>query len=187
MNVGIIGLGRMGSAIAERLLVAGHSVTGFDPDQVTRNVIKNLGGSAVDTLAAMAIQERIIWLMVPAGNVTDEVINALLPHLKVGDIIIDGGNSDARDTVRRASQLEQRGIFLVDCGTSGGIHGREHGFCLMVGGSREVYDTIYPLLQSIAAPGGCGYMGPVGTGHYVKMIHNGIEYALFRHMLKGFS
>ncbi len=186
MNMGLIGLGRMGNAIGSRLRQAGHTVIGFDEDKSVRTEARKVGIELVSTLNELAAASRIIWLMVPV-TVVDELITQLLPHLKKGDIIIDGGNSFYKDSLRRAAELALKGIIFLDCGTSGGITGRSYGFCLMVGGDEAAFVTVRPLLEAIARPGGVGYIGPSGTGHYVKMIHNGIEYGLLQAYAEGFQ
>ena len=125
--------------------------------------------------------------MVPQGELVDKVIAQLRPFLKAGDIVIDGGNSQFSDSISRAHDLALDNIFFIDCGTSGGIHGRENGFCLMIGGNKKAYDTIEPLCKAVSAPGGCAYVGPSGAGHYVKMVHNGIEYGLLQAYAEGFD
>ena len=185
MKMGIVGLGKMGEAIAYRVLEAGHEVVAFDIDKEARKHAQEMGAIAVDSLDQVAAQTRIIWLMVPAGDTVDEVIHTLKKHLKQDDIIIDGGNSKYTNSMRRAKELARDGIFFLDCGTSGGIEGRANGFCLMVGGDDATYTKVHPILEAIAAPGGVGYIGPSGTGHYVKMVHNGIEYALLQAYAEG--
>lgn len=186
MKMGIVGLGRMGNAIAFRLLQAGHDVIGYDRDTSARDDAAGMGVSMVHDLAELASQTRIIWLMVPLDAV-DSVINDLKSHLKADDIIIDGGNSYYEDSIRRAKDLATSGIIFLDCGTSGGVVGRRGGFCLMVGGDQAAYTKVHSLLVAIAAPGGLGYVGPSGTGHYVKMVHNGIEYGLLQAYAEGFQ
>lgn len=187
MNVGIIGLGKMGNAIAYRLVLAGHLVCGFDPADEAKLDAEKAGVQVVSTMVEVAQQARIIWLMVPAGDLVDAVITELLPHLTAGDIIVDGGNSKYTDSIRRAATLKAHNIHFLDCGTSGGVHGRTNGFCLMFGGDKAAYTSIQPLCEAIAAPGGFGYVGQSGTGHYVKMVHNGIEYGLLQAYAEGFE
>ena len=187
MNVGIIGLGRMGSGIAQRWLEAGYTVIGYDVDAVNKKAAQELGVTVARSLADVAHDARVIWLMVPAGPIVDDVIKELLPRLAPGDIIIDGGNSKFTDSMRRAQALEPAHIHFLDCGTSGGLYGREHGYCLMVGGEAHAYQTALPLLNAIAAPGGLGRVGPSGAGHYVKMVHNGIEYGMLQAYAEGFQ
>ncbi len=186
MNIGIVGLGKMGNAIAFRLLEAGHNVIGYDQSEHARKNVKDMGADIATDLADLAKRTRVIWLMVPV-SVVDTVVDELKPHLKANDIIVDGGNSYYEDSMRRAKALAADGIFFLDCGTSGGIEGRIGGFCLMVGGDNASYTKIHSLLVAIAAPGGLGHVGASGTGHYVKMIHNGIEYGLLQAYAEGFQ
>lgn len=184
--MGLIGLGRMGNALAFRAIQAGHTVVGYDRSKETHAAAREVGIGLVGGIKDIAEQTRIIWLMVPI-DVVDDVLDQLVPHLKAGDIIVDGGNSFYKDSMRRAQELSKKGIFFLDCGTSGGIEGRRTGFCLMVGGDEDSYTKIHPLLAAIAAPGGLGHIGPSGTGHYVKMVHNGIEYGLLQAYAEGFQ
>ncbi len=186
MNIGIVGLGKMGNAIAFRLLEAGHNVIGYDRGEEPQKLAGQMGVTLADDLADLAKQTRVIWLMIPISAV-DAVVDELKPHLKANDIIIDGGNSYYEDSMRRAKAVATDGIIFLDCGTSGGIAGRLGGFCLMVGGDEAAYTKIHSLLVAIAAPGGLGHVGPSGTGHYVKMIHNGIEYGLLQAYAEGFQ
>lgn len=187
MKLGIIGLGRMGDAIAQRVIEGGHEVVGFDPSAPAREHTQSLGAQVVATADQVAVHTQIIWLMVPAGPIVDNVIAQLKPALKPGAIIIDGGNSKFTDSMRRAKELAAHKIAFLDCGTSGGVHGREHGFSLMVGGDAAAYARVEPLLKVIAAPQSLGLVGPSGAGHYVKMVHNGIEYALLEAYAEGFQ
>ena len=187
MKLGIIGLGRMGEAIAYRVTRTGQEVVGFDLNKESCNKAEKFGVTCVDSLQELAKQTRIIWLMVPAGEPVDKTLDTLLPHLQPGDIVIDGGNSNYKNSIRRAKKLKEHDIYFLDCGTSGGLLGREIGFSLMLGGDKKAYDNVEPLLKAIAAPGGYGLMGPSGAGHYVKMVHNGIEYALLQAYAEGFN
>ncbi len=187
MKVGLVGLGRMGEAIAYRLLKAKHKVIAFDTDSKSASKVKGQGTKIVKRLADVAKEVSIIWIMVPAGSVVDKVIKGLLPSLKKGSILIDGGNSNFKDTIKRSKFLKKHKIHFVDCGTSGGLHGRKIGFSLMVGGEEESFKKICPILKAIAAPKGFDYMGPEGSGHYVKMVHNGVEYALLQSYAEGFN
>jgi len=186
MKLGIIGLGKMGNAIARRVIGGGYHVVGFDLNEQAKKEAEKIGVDIVSDLSDLAERADVIWLMVPVGDPVDETIEELLPHLDDRDIIVDGGNSNFKDSVKRAKALEKHGIYFLDCGTSGGLHGREIGFSLMVGGEKKAYDKIIPLLEVIAAKDGSGYMGPSGSGHYVKMVHNGIEYALLQAYAEGF-
>lgn len=184
MKVAVIGLGKMGSAIAHRLCNAGFLVAGFDPhlqlEQDPRLII-------VQTLQEAVQSAHICWLMVPVGDLIDQVLREIMPHVMPGGIVIDGGNSYYVDSQRRAQECAQHKIIYLDCGTSGGIKGGEEGFALMVGGDKKAYATIEPVLKAIAASHGYGYVGPSGAGHYVKMVHNGIEYALLQAYAEGFQ
>lgn len=186
MKVGIVGLGKMGLAIAHRLLKAGHQVVGYDINQDVKDILEQQGGTPVSELHDVVSDVDVVWLMIPAGNLVDEIIEKLKPFIK-HQIIVDGGNSKYTDSQRRARELRNDNISFLDCGTSGGLHGIEHGFCLMVGGERSAYDKVISVFQAIAAPNGCAYVGPSGAGHYVKMVHNGIEYGLLQAYGEGFD
>ncbi len=183
MIIGMVGLGRMGHALVLRLTQAGYDVLGYDPAPVT---IEEDGFRRVSSLLEIADKAHIIWLMVPAGSIVDETIAQLSPSLQPGDSIIDGGNSYFKDSIRRHNLLAQQGINFFDCGTSGGPVGVETGFSLMIGGDVEPFRRIEEIFAAIAAPNGYGYVGPSGAGHYVKMVHNGIEYALLESYAEGF-
>ena len=187
MKLGIIGLGRMGTAIAIRALQGNHEVFGFDLNKESRTIAEKKGITIVDSIEKIAQKTRIIWIMVPAGDPVDSVIKTLQPHIQPDDIVIDGGNSKYTDSITRADTLLKKNVYFLDCGTSGGIHGEKHGFCLMVGGNKKAYEKIYPLLTAIAVPKGVEHIGVSGTGHYIKMIHNGIEYALLQAYAEGFQ
>lgn len=193
MELGIVGLGRMGGDIARRLKKGGHRVVAYNrTSAVTRSYVEEagiVGAFSFQELAELLERPRTVWLMVPAGEVTQSIMDGLVEHLSRGDTIIDGGNSNYKDTLRRSETLKNKGISLVDVGTSGGIWGLEGGFSLMVGGDREVVDRLSPLFQTLA-PGvekGWGRVGPTGSGHFVKMVHNGIEYGLMQAYAEGFS
>jgi 6-phosphogluconate dehydrogenase len=186
MKIGVIGLGRMGSAIVYRLCKDGHDVVGYNRGEYDASGIHAMGAKTVESLESLAHAVRIFWLMVPAGQAVDQVLEQLIPHLQPQDIIIDGGNSHFRDSIRRYEQLQSHSVSFLDCGTSGGLHGKEVGFSLMIGGCNAVYAQLEQLFKSIAAPQGYGYVGPAGAGHYVKMVHNGIEYALLQAYGEGF-
>lgn len=177
----------MGSAIAHRLIKAQHTVFGFDVQQSARAALKKMGGHPLDSIKELTGQATIFWIMVPAGKPVDDLLLELLQHLSSGAIIIDGGNSKFSDSVRRAQELDAHGIEFLDCGTSGGLQGREGGFSLMIGGNKAAYETVEPLLKAIAAPQAYALVGPHGAGHYVKMVHNGIEYALLQSYAEGFQ
>ena len=181
MKVGLVGLGRMGSGIAERLRAAGHDVVGYDADAARSQV-----GSLRELVAALT-PPRVVWLMVPAGGATQALVDELAGLLSASDTVVDGGNSYYRDSVRRAEGLAARGVRYLDVGTSGGVGGREAGFCLMVGGPSDAFALVEPLLQALAPAGGYAYLGPSGAGHFAKMVHNGIEYGLLQAYAEGFS
>ncbi len=186
MNIGVVGLGRIGHAVAYRLHTAGFVVTGFDLSTQAREAVQAWGASVVGELKDVARDNRIIWLMVPAGKPVDDTIAFLMPYLKKGDILVDGGNSHFTDSIRRAQLCDAHGIFFLDCGTSGGVYGKENGFSLMVGGDKAAYAAIEPALMALAAPCAVAHVGPSGAGHYVKMVHNGIEYGMLQAYAEGF-
>jgi 6-phosphogluconate dehydrogenase len=192
MQIAMIGLGRMGANMAQRLMKGGHQVVGFDPAEAARKVIEGAGGQSAASLEALVAKlqaPRVIWLMVPAGSITDGTIDSLTPLLKEGDTIIDGGNSNYKDTQRRAAALSSRKINYVDSGTSGGIWGLAEGYSLMIGGDEAVVERLRPIFETLApaADKGWGRVGAVGSGHYTKMVHNGIEYGLMQAYAEGFS
>jgi len=192
MELAMIGLGRMGLNMSTRLVRGGHRVVGYARTAATVNEAISLGTEGAHTLEEVVSKlkaPRIIWLMIPAGKVTDDTVEKLSTLLEAGDTIIDGGNSNYKDSVRHAAFLEPKGIEFVDCGTSGGIWGITEGYSLMIGGKREVVEKLRPIFETLA-PGvdkGWGYVGPHGAGHYVKMIHNGIEYGMMQAFAEGFS
>ncbi len=192
MELGMIGLGRMGANMTQRLLRGGHHVVVYDRDpEPVQRLIKE-GAAAADSLEALVEQlgrPRAIWLMVPAGDPVDQTIGTLRPLLTEDDLIIDGGNSYYKDSLRRAAALQEHGLHLVDVGTSGGIWGGTEGYCLMFGGPTEVVGRLRPIFETLA-PGpevGWGHVGPTGSGHFVKMVHNGIEYGLMQAYAEGFA
>lgn len=190
MKLGMIGLGKMGGNMTERLMGGGHEVVVFDrsPETVQRYVA--LGSEGADDAASVAAQlhsPRIVWIMVPAGTPVDDTISALVPRLSKGDVIIDGGNSNFHDTMRRAEQLREGGIEFVDSGTSGGIWGLRNGYCLMIGASEAAFQLCEPIFRTLAPPDGYAHMGPAGAGHYVKMIHNGVEYGMLQAYAEGYE
>jgi 6-phosphogluconate dehydrogenase len=192
MELAMIGLGRMGANMTERLVRGGHRVVGFDPKPEARRSVEDKGAESAASLTVLVAKlkaPRILWLMVPAGDITDSTVTALLPLLAAGDTLIDGGNSNYKDTLRRAKMLAEKHIHYVDSGTSGGIWGLAEGYSMMVGGDESVVDRLRPIFETLApAPDrGWGRVGPVGSGHFTKMIHNGIEYGLMQAYAEGFS
>jgi 6-phosphogluconate dehydrogenase len=192
MQIAMIGLGRMGANMAQRLLRGGHQVVGFDPAEAARKLIEEKGAQSAASLEALVAKltaPRVLWLMVPAGAITDGTITALTPLLAAGDTVVDGGNSNYRDTQRRAAALKSHGLNYVDSGTSGGVWGLAEGYSLMIGGEKAVVERLRPLFETLApSPDkGWGHVGAVGSGHYTKMIHNGIEYGLMQAYAEGFS
>jgi 6-phosphogluconate dehydrogenase len=190
MQIGFIGLGRMGGNMVTRLVRGGHGVVGYDPSPAARQTVTAAGARAVDSVKALVeglARPRVIWVMVPAGEPTDSVLHDLAGRLEAGDLLVDGGNSHYRDDVRRARELHTRGLDYVDAGVSGGIWGLERGYCLMVGGEAAAVQRLAPVLGTLAPPDGWLHVGPVGSGHYVKMIHNGIEYGMMQAHAEGFE
>ncbi len=186
MNIGIIGLGRMGHAIAQRVLTGGYTVFGYDIGASAQQEAQQIGVHLVESVRELPAKASIIWLMLPAGELVDKAIDELKDRLEPSAIIIDGGNSNFKDSIRRAQALAASNIAYLDCGTSGGLKGQEIGFSLMVGGNKQAYEHVVSLLKVIAAKDGYGWVGPAGAGHYVKMVHNGIEYALLQAYAEGF-
>jgi len=185
-------LGRMGANMAQRLMRGGHKVVGYDPAEAARALLEKNGAETAASLEQMVAKlktPRAVWLMVPAGEITDNTITNLVPLLAAGDAIIDGGNSNYRDTQRRAAMTALRKIQYVDSGTSGGIWGLAEGYSLMIGGDEAVVERLRPIFETLAPAKnqGWGRVGPVGSGHYTKMIHNGIEYGLMQAYAEGFS
>ena len=208
MQLGMIGLGRMGSNMVRRLLEGGHDCVGFDLDRANVDRIAAEGASGAASLADLVARlaaPRAVWVMVPAGDPTEQTVTALSRHLSSGDVVIDGGNSHFKDDVRRAAALRASGIHYLDVGTSGGVWGLERGYCLMIGGPEEAVRRLDPIFRTLApglgsidrTPGRnpskgtaeLGYLhcGPSGAGHFVKMIHNGIEYGLMQAYAEGFD
>jgi 6-phosphogluconate dehydrogenase len=206
MQLGIVGLGRMGGNIARRLARASHQCVVFDRNPAAVKALAGKDIAGADALAALVKQlskPRAIWLMLPAGDVTEKAIDDLSGTLEAGDVIIDGGNTNYKDDVRRAKALKAKGLHYIDCGTSGGVWGLERGYCLMIGGDKAAVDRLEPIFKALApgegeiekTPGSRdpravqGYLhcGPAGAGHFVKMIHNGIEYGLMQAYAEGFN
>jgi 6-phosphogluconate dehydrogenase len=192
MELGMIGLGRMGANMTERLVRGGHRVVGFDPKEEARKRVTDKGADSAVSLEALTAKlkpSRTLWMMVPAGAITDATIDLLLPLLEAGDTLIDGGNSNYKDTMRRASVLAEKKINYIDSGTSGGVWGLDQGYSLMIGGDEAAVERMRPIFATLAPAHdrGWGRVGPVGSGHFTKMIHNGIEYGLMQAYAEGFS
>jgi 6-phosphogluconate dehydrogenase len=193
MELGMVGLGRMGANMVERLVRGGHRVVGYDRDAGAVAHCAETGAGGADSLANLAskltAKPRAIWIMVPHGAPVDETIANLLPHLSQGDILIDGGNSNYKESQRRAAELKAKGFQFVDVGTSGGIWGLKEGYSMMVGGEKAAVDYLRPLLETLAPAKdqGWGHVGPPGSGHFVKMVHNGIEYGMMQAYAEGFA
>jgi 6-phosphogluconate dehydrogenase len=190
MELGIIGLGRMGANMTERLLQGGHRLITYDrsPEAIQRCVDKGaLGAHSLADFVKQLSLPRVIWLMVPSGEPVDLTIEQLLPSLSENDIIIDGGNSYYKDSIRRAEKLKQLGIHFVDVGTSGGIWGLQEGYCLMIGGEKATVDQLEPIFKTLAPANGFAHVGVSGAGHFVKMVHNGIEYGMLQAYGEGFE
>jgi 6-phosphogluconate dehydrogenase len=192
MELGMVGLGKMGGNMTRRLTQGGHHVIGFDPNA---DVVKGLvsegagGASSLEDLAGQLAAPRTVWIMVPAGKITENTIATLSDLLSAGDTIIDGGNSNYKESIRHAEMLKEQGIGFIDVGTSGGIWGLAEGYSMMIGGEKEVVDRHRPIFETLApgADQGWGHVGPSGSGHFVKMIHNGIEYGLMQAYAEGFE
>lgn len=192
MQLGFIGLGRMGSNMVQRLLRGKHQVVGNDRSPEPIRQIQQQGAMGAQSLQDLVKQlapPRVIWIMVPHGEPTESAMTSLAPLLSLGDVVIDGGNSYYRDSIRRATMLKERGLHFVDVGTSGGIGGLREGYSLMIGGETEVVQHLRPIFETLApAPDkGWGHVGPNGAGHFVKMVHNGIEYGLMQAYAEGFA
>ena len=191
MELGMIGLGRMGANMAQRLQRAGIAVTGFDPGEQARAQVAEHGIATVDALQALVQAlpaPRALWLMVPS-KVVDATLDSLLPLLSAGDVVIDGGNSWYKQSQQRAARCAEVGVAFVDCGTSGGVWGLQEGYCLMIGGDADVVARLSPLFKALApaADRGWAHVGPVGAGHFSKMVHNGIEYGMMQAYAEGFA
>jgi len=190
MEIGFVGLGRMGGNMVTRLVRAGHRVVAFDRSAAAVTSAEAQGARCVPSLEALVkalTAPRAVWVMVPAGEPTEATIRELARLLAAGDTIVDGGNSFYRDDIRRGTELAARGIAYVDAGTSGGVWGLANGYCLMVGGEKAAVDRLAPIFATLAPPEGWLHVGAVGSGHYVKMLHNGIEYAMMQAYAEGFE
>jgi len=192
MELGMVGLGKMGANMTTRLLKGGHKMMVYNRDVSKVKVLVEggaIGAESLEDLANKLTAPRVVWIMVTAGDPTEATIKALMSILSSGDIVIDGGNSNYKDTIRRAKALKENGIHLVDVGTSGGVWGLTEGYSMMIGGETEVVEQLRPIFETLA-PGldkGWGHVGPNGAGHFVKMVHNGIEYGLMQAYAEGFE
>ncbi|NGZ75088.1 phosphogluconate dehydrogenase (NAD(+)-dependent, decarboxylating) [Saccharibacillus alkalitolerans] len=190
MKIGMIGLGKMGYNLVLNLLENGHEVVVNDVNPEPGRELAKKGASAAESVADLVGQlekPRVVWVMVPAGPIVDGVLNGLSDLLEEGDMIIDGGNSQYKDSIRRSETLGRKGIFFFDAGTSGGMSGAQNGGCFMIGGDKEAFKTIEPLFKDLAVENGYLYTGPSGSGHYLKMVHNGIEYGMMQAIGEGFE
>lgn len=190
MHIGFIGLGKMGFNLVSNLVKHGHTVVGYDINETLVEAVKTEGAQGVNTLQDLynALPEkRVLWLMIPAGPLVDKVIEQLLAVMQAGDIVIDGGNSHYKDSIRRHGYLKEKGIGFLDCGTSGGISGALNGACTMVGGDADVIEPLHGVFKDISVEDGYLYTGPAGSGHFTKMVHNGIEYGMMQSIAEGFE
>lgn len=192
MDIAMIGLGKMGANMAARLLRGGHRVVAYDINEAALQAAETAGAEIARTLGEVAEKlspPRTVWVMVPSGKITEDTIQTMAKHLSPGDTIIDGGNSNYKESMRRADQLKELGLHFIDVGTSGGVWGLTEGYSLMVGGDKDNVDRHHPILKTLAPDpdSGWGHVGPPGSGHFVKMIHNGIEYGLMQAYAEGFD
>lgn len=190
MKIGMVGLGRMGMNMSRRLLDHGHEVAAFNRTPEKTKQLAEQGAQACFSLPELiqALKSpRIVWMMLPAGEIVDQHLEALLDLVDPGDVVIDGGNTYYKDDIRRSQAAAEKGIHYMDVGTSGGVWGLEVGYCLMIGGQREAYDLSEPIFTALAPKDGYLYCGPTGAGHFVKMIHNGIEYGMMQAYAEGFG
>ncbi len=192
MDIGMVGMGRMGGSMAQRLHEGGHRVVAYDRDPDTRGAAGERGldiAESLEQLVEVLPQPRVVWVMVPSGNPTEGTVSALAEVLEAGDILIEGGNSNYNDSMRRGALLQHRGVHMIDAGVSGGIWGLAEGYCLMVGGDADAVAIAEPAFRTLAPSADTGYahVGPLGSGHFTKMVHNGIEYGLMQAYAEGFE
>jgi 6-phosphogluconate dehydrogenase len=190
MKIGLIGLGKMGYNLALNLKDHGHDVVAYDVNEASVKQIRGEGVEGVTSIEALVehlASPKIVWLMVPAGQPVDDVLDTLTPLLGAGDIVIEGGNSHYKDSLRRYQSLKEKGIHFLDCGTSGGVEGARHGVCTMIGGEPEAWKQVEPLFRDISVENGYHFTGQPGAGHFLKMVHNGIEYGMMQAIAEGFE
>ena len=191
MQIGMVGLGKMGGNMAQKLLENGHEVVVYDTDPKKVQEYEKSGAMASNSLkelaASLNTDPKIVWVMVPAGQIVDETVTKLSQYLNQGDIIIDGGNSNYKDSMKLADKMKEKGIDFLDVGTSGGVWGLKEGYCLMIGGPKRAYKQVEEILKDLAPEDGYNYIGTSGSGHFVKMVHNGIEYAMMEAYAEGFE
>jgi 6-phosphogluconate dehydrogenase len=192
MEIGMIGLGKMGANMVTRLINDGHRVVAYDVSEDAILAVEKIGAQGVRTLKELTsklVSPRVVWVMVPSGRITTETIRALAGYLSMGDVIIDGGNSNYKDSIKHGDEVGEKGISFLDVGTSGGVWGLKEGYSLMIGGEAEVVEAVRPIFESLAPEDteGWGHVGPHGAGHFTKMIHNGIEYGLMQAYAEGFE
>ncbi|MFO0676460.1 MAG: decarboxylating 6-phosphogluconate dehydrogenase [Polyangiaceae bacterium] len=190
MQIAMCGLGKMGGNMVKRLLKGGHEVVAFDRDAETVARLASAGAKSASSLADVVKQlsgPRVVWVMVPSGKPTEDTLLELSTLLSPGDVVIDGGNSNFRDSIRRSAMLAEKKIKMLDAGTSGGVWGLENGYCLMVGGDKDAFEIVKPAFTTLAPKDGLGYFGSAGAGHFAKMVHNGIEYAMMQSYAEGFE
>ena len=190
MEIGFVGLGKMGGAMAERLMARGHVVSAYARTEKSVNAVREkgaYGAQSLEDLVGSLSLPRVVWVMVPAGSTTDSIIHQLSHLMEPGDCIVDGGNSFYKESMAHAHALEEKEIFFLDAGTSGGVWGLENGYCLMIGGETEAFHLVEPVFRDLAPSEGYLHVGPSGAGHFVKMVHNGIEYALLQAYAEGFE
>ncbi len=190
MQIGFIGLGKMGFNLVQNLLEHKHDVVAYDINQEVVKKLANEGATGATNLAELVQKlekPRAVWLMIPAGNLVDTVLAELTPHLDIDDVVIDGGNSNFKDSIRRAEELKKRGVYYLDCGTSGGTSGARNGACTMIGGENAAFSRVEQVFKDISVENGYLHTGAVGSGHFVKMVHNGIEYGMMQAIAEGFE
>jgi len=190
MEIGLIGLGKMGYNLALNMMGNNHNVVAFDVNKEAVQKISGEGAFGAESISALVKKlssPKIVWVMVPSGPITEQVVEELANELAEGDIVIDGGNSHYKDSIRRGSELAEKGIHFFDAGTSGGMAGARNGACMMVGGNKEIFSTIEPIFRDINVENGYLYAGKIGSGHFLKMIHNGIEYGMMQAIAEGFE